>query len=368
MLKGNTLLTQRIENYLSDLIDNGSLHTGDRLLPEREIAKLFNASTKPVRNAMQKFIDQGVLEKVHGKGTFVRKVTSRSKQSDRLAILHCHSREGFFGSTFYTSIIAGVEAGAHQVHKALVMQSLFREDGVDPSDTFRLLEQDTDGLILIDPFPDLYFQLEPCIRQSTKPVVILNAEYATSDFDYILTDSRENTRQLTELLISLGHTRIACLYKKEKGRVHPNFANRVAAYKDTMEGHGLPIPDEMVVGFSDQGTCDRVRGLLDSKNRPTGIVCTGGHIASHLVYPEVLKLGMSIPDDVSVVSYDDDLLSLTLNPHVTVMDTGLRKMGQLGVKRILEKQEEKERGEETHYRVVLPGKLLLRDSHKALKR
>ena len=66
---GNTeLLNNKIETYIFKLFETHQLNPGDRLPSEREFGRMFNSSIMPVRQAMEKFVNIGVLEKKHGKG------------------------------------------------------------------------------------------------------------------------------------------------------------------------------------------------------------------------------------------------------------------------------------------------------------
>ena len=78
------------------------------------------------------------------------------------------------------------------------------------------------------------------------------------------------------------------------------------------------------------------------------------------------ELKIKIPDEVTVVGYDNLKEAQTVSPGLTTIHTPLIEMGITGVNRLLQKQAEKNSGYKTTQKIVLPGKIILRESHKYL--
>ena len=86
---------------------------------------------------MQKFISDGTLIKIQGKGTFVRQLKNKTL-TNRIAIIHCHSSDGFFNSSFYSAIMAGIEDQAQKEKKVLLVNS-FANNIINPEQIIELI-------------------------------------------------------------------------------------------------------------------------------------------------------------------------------------------------------------------------------------
>jgi LacI family transcriptional regulator len=109
-----------------------------------------------------------------------------------------------------------------------------------------------------------------------------------------------------------------------------------------------------------------LKRFLTGPDRPTALFCLGDNAAMK-VYQVTQELGIRIPDDLTVVGCDDIREAPRLHPGLTTFHTPLVEMGKTGVKRLMEKLEEAKTGEVTHYRTTLPGSIVQRNSHRAIK-
>ena len=190
MLKGKDLMYEKIERYLDELLNTGRLQPGDRLMSERAISSKFKTSSITARKAMQKYIDLGVLEKVHGKGTFVKRLTS-AVTTNRIGVMYCFKQDGFFSSPFFTAIMSGIEQEAFTGNKHLVFGPL---DPIAPARAFRDLEDNVDGFLMIDIMPNIFPDMERVLKAVAKPLVVLNYEDLGDELDSVVFDSYANAR------------------------------------------------------------------------------------------------------------------------------------------------------------------------------
>ena len=367
MLKSKDLDYVKIEKYITSLIQQRQLKAGDRLIPETRIAEMFNVSRIPVRNAIGRLIDQGVLEKVKGQGTFVRKGAVDPAVTNRIGIVHCHSKEGFFHSSFYTAILAGIESGLRDHKKMMIIHSISPDQEEDPNDILEHLKEETDGLVLVDIMPHMAKDIKDTLVKFPKPLVVLNYEDLPDKIDSVVFDSEETGRRMVEFLVGLGHKRIAYftpppLYGK---KIHPNFLNRVKGYKQVMAQKGLDYGEKLEAANKIPCDIPSLKGFLTGPDRPTALFCLGDDIAAK-VYSVARELGINIPDDLSVVGCDDIREAPRMHPGLTSFHTPLVEMGKTGIKRLMEKLEEAKTGEVSHYRITLPGSIAQRNSHKKL--
>jgi LacI family transcriptional regulator len=154
------------------------------------------------------------------------------------------------------------------------------------------------------------------------PAVMVNcASSVDPTFPAIVPDDFAGSVQLTELLIGLGHRRIGYV------RLNPALKAahlRLAAFRKTMEKYGLAVDEELIldgmygpVGQDINVSYESTLALLRRADRPTAIMCGNDEIALQ-VYCGVLASGLRIPEDISIVGFDDfHTVSLGLRPKLT---------------------------------------------------
>jgi DNA-binding LacI/PurR family transcriptional regulator len=282
--------------------------------------------------------------------------------TNKIGVLVAHPREDFFGSPFYSAIMSGVQQETLEAEKALLLHALPQDS---PAAIVHELLNEVDGFLFVDLLPHMAAGLEKTLVALPKPVVMVNYEHSWDNVDAVVTDSPGNTRRAMEFLMGLGHTRIAYACAAVDAS-HPNLVHRLQAYKQTLLSHGLPVDPGLIVIGQDL-PAPLLDQLFNQAQPPTAVFCIGSHVAHGWLYPYFAKTGRRVPDDVSVVSYDDVRECELVRPRLTAVGVSLPDLGRLGVKRLLERLAEEKRGVTRHYTISLPGTIIERESHKARK-
>jgi DNA-binding LacI/PurR family transcriptional regulator len=374
-LKAGELLYEKIGRYLHDLIVGGRLKVGDRILAEREVARLFKASKVTARKAMQPLIAQGILEKIHGKGTFVKKVPGRAGATGQLGVVYSHTSDIFIGTSFYAAIIAGIEREAAKNGKRLVLQSLVSRTDTPPA-ILKSMEKSVDGFLLVDPSPTLMQEIGPALKTLTKPIIVLNQEATIPNVDQVVYDNYGGVKSLLSLLVRCGHRRIACLYWKENspGPLSPNFTIRLRAFQDTLKEDGIlaeaALQQELNYRVIDLREMNRRRGFVEKDlaivrrmffgpRPPTAVFCVSDEAA--LYFMSLAKsLGLRIPADVAVVGFDNTRESEMAEPPLTTVHTPLFDMGETAVRQLVARLE---KPDIKPIKLMLPATVVERESH-----
>jgi len=350
---------ESIHRYILDLIEKRKLKTGDYLPTEKELAELFKTSKNPVRTATQKLVDAGIIERIAGRGTIIKKDLSHKTTTGKIGVLYTHSDTAFFTSPYYGSILSGIGHQAEKMEQSFVFRNI-RSEMNDPNIDYILsILDDVDGAILIDPQPRIYDALKKYNHQLTKPIIALGYDGDNNLINSVVTDNHNNTRCLVQYLIDQGHKQIAALYYKSPFLVKPpdNFLIRMAAYRETMWINNLDPLTKSNVCLTDLQDINQFKNaLFPKKNAPTAVFLVGSVIAQPL-YKAMNKLGKKIPDDLSVASYDR-LGAQHLNPLPVANDTSLMQLGIIGVKRIIEMSRESPLEPVSPIKSVISGTLL----------
>lgn len=164
----------------------------------------------------------------------------------------------------------------------------------------------------------------------------------------------------TRHLLSLGHRRIGIITGPDNMMCSKA---RLDGYRAALEEQHVPLDASLVKtgDFKTAGGYAKAMELLQSENRPTAIF-GGCDLQALGVYEAARILGLRIPEDLSVVGFDDIQISASLGPAMTTIRQPLTEMAATAVKMIIQQANDALRQRQ----VVLPTRLVLRDSTQAL--
>ena len=142
---------------------------------------------------------------------------------------------------------------------------------------------------------------------------------------YIDNDNRLAGQDAAEYLIKKGHEKIA--YIGQDFQLLFSF-ERKNGYQFAMLSHNLPIPSEYCVELPLESNThfDYIKQLLSLPNRPTAVVVSDDIIAFLLKYV-CMELNLSIPNDLSIVSFNNSIIARFASPQITSIDINAFQLG-----------------------------------------
>lgn len=158
------------------------------------------------------------------------------------------------------------------------------------------------------------------------PVVLLDARPVDGDYSFVVPDEFGGAQTAIEEIISHGHERIAFVLDEREG---PAASGRLAGYRETLAAHQLRAEPHWVVrATSNSAGGEYAAGrLLDGPDPPTAIFAFNDQMAIG-VYRAAATRSLRIPDDLSVVGFDDlFVISAELSPGLTTMALPHYEMG-----------------------------------------
>ncbi|WP_345700067.1 LacI family DNA-binding transcriptional regulator [Kitasatospora terrestris] len=190
-----------------------------------------------------------------------------------------------------------------------------------------LLEQHVSGVVF---FGGLYAQGDAPhdhyqrLAERSLPTVLLNAAIEDLDFPRVSCDDAVAVEQAVGHLRQLGHTKIGLVLGPAD---HVPSQRKLAAARATVQRLGLELPDQHVERalFSLEGGQAATTRLL--RQGVTGVVCASDPLALGAVRA-VRRAGLSVPDDVSVVGYDDSSFMMCTDPPLTTVRQPIEAMGR----------------------------------------
>jgi LacI family transcriptional regulator len=172
----------------------------------------------------------------------------------------------------------------------------------------------------------------------TRPAVLLNAT-STDRLVSVVPADEDAARKAAAALLEAGHRRIALIGRNalhERDPVHSLAAGpRLRGVRRALAEYRLRLtPTGQTEDWEPGYGYDIARELLRLQRRPTGIICMNDRLAFG-AYQAITEAGLAVPDDVSVVSFDDDPIASWLRPGLTTAALPHEAMGRLAVELLL---------------------------------
>jgi LacI family transcriptional regulator len=259
-------------------------------------------------------------------------------------------------SPWAVEIIRGVEDVAHASGVGTVISAIHRRSSSTRQWLQNLRARATDGVILV--LTDLPLPIHAELRRLGVPVVVVDPVGAPAmDVPTIGATNWTGGMQATEHLIALGHRRIGFIAGPP--RLLCSRA-RLDGYRAALEAAGLDVDRELLRqgDFYHESGFAGGASLLDAQQPPTAIFASSDQMALG-VHEAVRQRGLRVPEDISVVGFDDLPEVRWSSPPLTTVRQPLSEMGQLAARTVL-RLAAGERVESP--RVELATDLVVRDS------
>lgn len=212
-----------------------------------------------------------------------------------------------------------------------------------------------DGLLILLPRdPDAYLE---SLRIRNFPYVLIDHHSADEADLTVIATNQQGGYEATKHLIELGHVRIGMI---TGWKDMTSAKERLIGYKTALEDYGLPFDPDLVFegDFTQTSGSQGLTYLLQLPNPPTAIFASND-VAAQGVMDAARLHGLIVPDDLSVIGFDDIPLAASLSPRLTTIRQPLRQMGSIATQLLLNRIHEPD---QTQSSVVLPTELILRES------
>jgi LacI family transcriptional regulator len=258
---------------------------------------------------------------------------------------------------FFAPVVRGAETAARRAGYRVLLCNSEGDLRLEREYIEDLVAHRVEGLLLAPANDETRHSIFPLLRGGF-PLVLLDRSLPDSDCDLVVSDSISGARRLTEHLISVGHRSIAHLTDADDtstGR------DRLQGYREALAAAGIAARDDLVF----RTTVDQLGGyratqeVLALHSRPTAIFAVNNMTAVGAM-KALRERGLSVPEDMALVCFDDVEHLAVLSPFLTVVDQPAETLGSLGAQLLLERIAGKA-GPRSR-RIVLQTDLVLRRS------
>ncbi len=326
MKKYETVMTWVREN-----IESGRVLPGEKLPSEPELMARFGVSRNSVRQAITELIKDKLVESRHGVGTFcIRRTRDRSM----LVGLVCLR----VNSYIFPRIIQGCNRIMQKNGFNLLINESWYEMAQERSLLMALREKRVDGIILTPVEEDgsrSNADLVKELEDSGIAVVLFDNEYTGLDFSSVVLDDFGAGRTAAKYLWDCGHRDIGVVYS---ANYRPKVL-RKNGVEDFLRQQDVNVRPEWRVGiegqFSPFHTYGQIRELFHMAGTlPSAVVCSSDDEAL-MFMRQAQRAGVRVPDDLSVISFDNSDLARFSHPRLTSMDHPSDYMGELAATALL---------------------------------
>jgi LacI family transcriptional regulator len=228
-------------------------------------------------------------------------------------------------------MILGAQEAAWEAGFVLMLVSTGGDEGLERESLQALIDRQVDGLI----YATMYHRvvdLPPLLAQ--RPSVVLDSEVPDGSVPYVVPDEERGGYDATRLLLEAGHRRIAYLRNADPVRASHL---REDGYRRALGEAGIPYDPSLVVTEEalSGGGQRATETLLSMPDRPTGVFVFNDRMSIG-VYRAARRAGLTVPDDLSVVGFDDqELIAAELDPGLSTVALPHHAMGRWAARRLV---------------------------------
>ncbi|NOZ60310.1 MAG: LacI family transcriptional regulator [Calditrichaeota bacterium] len=274
----------------------------------------------------------------------------KSKTTENIGVIFCRENQPLSGNPFYSRVLEGIESEIGMNNYNLVLH-LIPECNQDHLPKM-VRERQVDGLVLVGIFREDFVKR---IISVNLPLVYIDPKFEISNCNQIIIDNEHGAFLAMQHLVRKGHRKIGFI-SGDLSRL--SFELRYQGYLKTLERNNIPVLKNYIsAGGIEQGY-DHVKKLLSQPDPPTAIF-SANDINALYGYKAVQDMNLKIPDDVSIVGFDDIDLARFSTPGLTTIRVFKQELGSIGV-RILFRAIRKEIDSPIH--TVVPVQLVERES------
>jgi DNA-binding LacI/PurR family transcriptional regulator len=282
---------------------------------------------------------------------------SLASQSTRaIGLVMPSSTDVVFQNPFFPTVLTGLSEGAHSRQYALHMTTGKTELEIFDGVVAMVQGGRVDGVILL--YSKVEDKVIAYLRERDFPFVVIGKPFKDDEnISYVDNDNFKAGKEVTEYLIQMGHERI--------GFIGGNLdlvvtVERLLGYEKALRNSGIPYEDDYIVNdeFLRESGQDAVKELLSLEKPPTAMVVADDLMALG-VLNKLDEMGIVVPADISIVSFNNVLIAEMARPPLTSVDINIFDLGFEAAKSLIQKIENPD---EPVKRVIVPFKIVQRFS------
>lgn len=317
-------------------IKSGELAPGSFLPSERELCARHGVSRITVRRAIAELVKEGVLRSEHGRGAWIvqQDPVQAGGNARRLALIFKEQQIATASNPYVLKRIRGIteicNARGYTLSVSALVDLSARPDGEEAFKS-QLAELGAGGILVDREFRERELQL---LRESGMPFVWLGQNIPGEEMNCVTVDGLSRAKQVFDYLVGLGHRRIA-MVNGPLSSMNSQLANM--AYELLCEHYSLGFDERLLKNGNwteDFGTA-ATEELLSVVPRPTAIVYVDD-ISAVAGIRVILKRGLEVPADVSVIGSGNMGLDALAPMPLTTVEENIEEVARVGAQMLID--------------------------------
>ena len=296
---------QQVREILRQEIINQNMKPGERLATERELAERFSVSRFTVCRALSALVQEGVLVRQQGNGTFVANWRERPMGSRThtialaIPLLNNMRMPG--------EIVKGAAHAMRQRDYTMVFADTRNSSLIEAREIEKMRRDKVDGIILwpvdMDPNIELFKQM----LYSGPPFILVDRYFEETPCDCVITDNFWGAYEATRLLIERGHRRIAhftAVLTTNSAIIH-----RRQGYEKALSDHGIAVDPDLIcppMVFEETISYRHSLAYLRERSEPVTAIFALNDPFAWATYRGLQEMGLSVPGDVEIATFFDE--------------------------------------------------------------
>lgn len=357
---GKTKYYVLMEELKKDIV-SGNRKPGERLPSENELSAACHVSRHTVRKALSILEQEGFVEAVHGRGTFVCRAAGGKKGSGNIAVITTYLSDYIF-----PGLIKGIDSVLTQNGYSIILKNTGNSRFMEKRCLEEILDKAIDGLIIEPSKSEIMCRhkgLYDKLDFFQIPYVFIQGYYTQmKNKPSIRIDDCKGGYLVTKHLIDLGHKHMLGIFKADDSQ----GKDRHKGYVKALQEAGFSYDPDRVIWFHTEDRTVKpsmmLSYMLDEGVMIDGIVCYNDQIAFE-VLKTIEKRGLAVPADISITGYDNSFIAENGMVKLTTITHPKERLGVMAAELLLEKISGVP-DEESKVERVLEPKLIIRESCK----
>jgi len=303
------------------------------MLTIKDIAKLAKCSPSTVSKALNDKFDvsektKTKIRKIAAENNFhLHKIERINQKTENIGIVFSREEKPLSGNPFYSRVLEGIEGELVINNYNLILTLLVEPfNGQVPK---MIKEKKIDGLIIVGIMDKEFIGI---LKSHNLPTVFVDPTDYNIGYKKVIIDNEQGGFLATKHIIDNGHKKIAFV----SGNLErASFNLRFEGFKKAMAFNNIPIKECYVKTGGLENGYEFVSDLLKLDTPPTAIVF-GNDANALLGYKAVNDAGLKIPDDVSVVGFDDIAMAKFSDPPLSTIMVYKEEIGSIAVRKLLD--------------------------------
>ncbi|MFC4779358.1 GntR family transcriptional regulator [Paenibacillus sp. GCM10023252] len=301
-----TPMYTQIHHYIIDGIEAGTWKPEEKLPSENELASQFSVSRITIKKALDKLVEEDRIYRIQGKGSFVAKngrpiLYASDKQRGKKPIVSLLLPR--VDNRFTSNLLKGIERTLDQAGCRLLLSSTYEDAAREKLRMQEAVELGVSGIIVYPVDGESYNEDILRLTLDRYPIVIIDRYLKGIETNCVCSNHEQGAYEGVKHLLDLGHSQIAFASSKLTGTT--SLEDRLSGYERALSDCGLPVDRRLLL---DELHEDDIRSYLHRNTQVTAVFASNYGIGMRIIQI-ALAMGKRVPEDLSVVCFDDDTYS-----------------------------------------------------------